>query len=500
MEKKERVALIIPPSCFLASEKVLVSLGILRVAAVLEAEGYPVEVLDLNSISNYAKVASEYVSTTDAKIFGLTMTTPQFPAAKKVIEAIRLAKPEAHIICGGPHVTTTCASHKREKKLGIDGRGTRAFRQLLSLADCLVSGDGERAIFVAINKDAPPVVDADELDSPLFIQAPELASYPFPARHLIQLSDYAYQIDGVSATSIVSQMGCPFGCIFCGARLSPSFRKVRIRPIENVLAEIREIYEVYGYRGLNFLDDELDVNVNFTSDLLKMARLRDELKVEFRCRGFLKAELLTEPMAKAMYEVGFRSTLIGFESADPRILINIKKRATVSDNTRALEILKSQKIQCKALLSIGHPGESQESIEATKDWVIKMQPDDADLTLIQPYPSTPIFDMAVENSNKKGEWVYTAANGDKLYMQDIQFDQQPLYYKGVPGSYEAFIRTDFLTSEELVKLRDWAEREIREKLNIPYYPVTPSSAFEHSMGQGFPNSILRSSASSFVAS
>lgn len=492
MERK-RVALIIPPSCHLASEKVLVSLGILRVAAVLEQAGHTVEVLDLNSVSNFATVAAAFAQDSQAEVFGLTVTTPQLPAARTVARAIRSVRPETRIICGGPHITTTCASFKREKKLGIRGRAHTALSQLLEMSHCLVSGDGERAVFVALQKDAPAIVDADDLDSDLFLQAPELANYPFPARHLIQLSDYKYKIDGVDATSIVSQLGCPFGCAFCGARLSPSFRKIRIRPIDNVLAEIREIHDRWGYRGLNFLDDELDVNPNFTRDLTKIAKLRDELKTDFRCRGFLKAELITEPMARAMYEVGFRTVLIGFESGDPRILLNIKKRATVEDNTRAMEICHKVGLKVKALLSVGHPAESAESIERTKDWVISVQPADADLTVIQPYPSTPYWDMAVESEKEKGTWVYTAANGDRLYMQEVNFAEEALYYKGIPGDYRAFIHTDFVSSDEIVKLRDEAEKEIREQLGIPYYPVTPPSAYEHSMGQGFPPNILKSS-------
>ena len=50
--------------------------------------------------------------------------------------------------------------------------------------------------------------------------------------------------------------------------------------------------------------------------------------------------------------------LIGFESGSPRILRNINKKATVDDNTRAVEAAHRAGLKVKALMSIGHPGES----------------------------------------------------------------------------------------------------------------------------------------------
>lgn len=46
------VALMIPPSAFLLDERVFVSLGILKVAAVLERHGHKVSVLDLSGVAN----------------------------------------------------------------------------------------------------------------------------------------------------------------------------------------------------------------------------------------------------------------------------------------------------------------------------------------------------------------------------------------------------------------------------------------------------------------
>lgn len=890
MEKKERVAIILPPSPHLCDERVFPQLGPLRVAGALIQAGISVDVIDCSGFSNYTNIVERYISSNDTEIFAIGCTTSQLKNAEDIIKTIRNHKPEAKVILGGVHVTTACSSYKRERKLGKPSRGTKAFMHLLTLADTVVSGDGERAVQLAIRPDSPPLIDADDPNSPLFLQTGEVADFDFPKRELIDLDSYHYWIDGVRSTSIVGQLGCPFQCIaddvtigtssglyypdeiarneinicpeghihtlgqfqggrivynghrdtikitlknalgisltpdhpilavdkekliwksadslkeddwialsadqneiteecdlkppsftpqrtarikrkvqcpaklteevawitglliadgsipsdgrpaihfavkprvqekliecirfcfgdipavlapfsttdkikqiwlhspivrgffeqslgvdckdklrvpylirkspkrivrafidgllggdgyfksrghpyigtkshlfaqelaqlaiwcgwgatinfsmpdpkghrharviicedrcwtrehggkpcltvaiplnnrriyrsrksgllhwrtatghgpgalrssvrelepkhplivgkyiycqvktiipsgikrvfdigvpgaeqfgagaitvhnctFCGARLSPSFRRMRLRPIDNLIAEVEHIYDTWGIRGLFHLDDELNASKTLMNYLAEFRKLQDRLGVEFRCRGFLKSELITKEQAKALYDTGFRNVLIGFENAHPRILANIRKMATVEDNTRAMDICQNAGLKVKALLSIGHAAESFESIEATKDWILKVRPDDFDLTIVQPYLSTPIFDEAVEFDGKPGIWVYTAKSGDRLYMEDISFSENPLYYKGIPGDYKAFVYTDYISSEDLVRMRDETEKELRAKLNIPFYKITPQSNLEASMGQ-LPGYIYRSS-------
>src|ERR1700733_8819069 len=83
------ICLIIPPSIFLLDERVFMTLGILRVAAVLERSGIPVEVLDLSGIVNYREAAQFHARQTTSTIFGMTSTTPQMPAATIIAEALR---------------------------------------------------------------------------------------------------------------------------------------------------------------------------------------------------------------------------------------------------------------------------------------------------------------------------------------------------------------------------------------------------------------------------
>ena len=80
-----------------------VSLGILKVAAVCEEAGIPVELLDLSGVENYLDALEAHLQTSPARHFGLTATTPQMPATARVIQKIREVRPRDRIILGGPH-------------------------------------------------------------------------------------------------------------------------------------------------------------------------------------------------------------------------------------------------------------------------------------------------------------------------------------------------------------------------------------------------------------
>lgn len=491
------ICLITPPSVFLADEKVFPNLGILKVAAVLERSGHIVEHVDASGIQGYEQAVTDHAKSTTASLFGITATTPQMPSVSHIVRALREARPDARIILGGPHITLVCAALKKEKKLGMHGRATRAYAKLESMFDVLVAGDGEDAIFLAIQPDSPKYIDADNPAVDLFLTNERLNELPWPARHLIDMESYRYFIESARSYSLIGQLGCCFGCRFCGGRESPMLRRIRTRTTSNIVGEVRHLHDAYGAKGIMFYDDELNVSPAMIELMNGIADLQSEIGVAFKLRGFIKSQLFTDEQAKAMYRAGFRWILVGFESGSERILSNIRKKADRADNTRCMEIAHRHGLKVKALMSIGHAGESAETIQETKDWLLEVRPDDFDATCITVYPGTPYGDMAVQTL--PNVWTFTCPeNGDKLHSYEVDFMEEGGYYKGRVGDYRSFVYTDHLSSKELVKLRDELEGDVRAKLNIPFNPTAAARKYEHSMGQGLPDYILRTSNASRV--
>lgn len=486
------VCFVIPPSPFLLDERVFMSLGVLKVAAVLEKSGIPVEVLDLSGIQNYEEVFRHHVRLSTATRFGFTATTPQMPQAAALAKILKQVRPEARSILGGPHPTLTYAAVKKERLRHCQGRAGRALRQMEEIFDVLVCGDGEKAIFYSLREDSSGVVDSDDPKSALFLTNETLNETPFPARHLVDVESYHYQIDGERAISLIAQLGCPFQCGFCGGRNSPMLRRVRTRTTENVVSEMVHLYKEYGVKGFMMYDDELNVNPKMIELMEAIYEAQNRLGVEWKLRGFVKSQLFTLDQGRALYRAGFRWLLTGFESGSPRILENINKRATRDENTRCMSFARESGLKVKALMSIGHPGESLETLAETEGWLLENRPEDFDITIITPYPGSPYYDDAVE---EEGHYTYSyEKTGDKLFMKEVDYFKTADYYKGSPdGGYTSYVWTETLRPETLVSQRDRMERGVRGTLGIPFNHAGPAQRFEHSMGQGLPETILRKS-------
>jgi radical SAM superfamily enzyme YgiQ (UPF0313 family) len=491
----QTVCLIIPPSPFLLDERVFPFLGPLKVGASLRKRGWRVEMVDLSGIKNYVDAVKDHVPVSGARFFGITATTPQFPAAVQIAKAIRSASKNARVILGGTHATLTVAGVRYEKSKERRGRAHKAYAQLEEHFDVIVAGDGEETIFLACRDNAPKLIDADSRDSPYFLTDETLDQTPFPARDLIDLWSYHYTIDGESATTLIAQLGCPYKCGFCAGRSSPMLRNIRMRSDENVVEEMKLLYQTYGYKAFMLYDDELNVNTSMIELMQKIAKTQRDLGVEWKLRGFVKSERLNDAQAEALHEAGFRQLLVGFESGSPRILENIQKIATQENNTRCMDIARKHGLKVKALMSLGHPGESKDTINETRKWLEDVVPSDFDATVITPYPGSPYYDQALPTVLTSGEtvWTYTCKNGDQLHQVEVDYALESDYYKGDPNDgYVSHVWTNDLEARDLVRLRDELESGVRQKLNIPFNPSAPAALYEHSMGQtALPPRILR---------
>jgi len=477
------------------------SLGILTISAVLEEEGYDVDFLDLSGIKNFLEPLGNYIDLNpNVDTYCITSTTPQLPLVKKINDFIK--KNGKRVIAGGPHFTLINSAAKKEQKKGIAGRAIRALKNLKEVFHTIVCGDGELAVFHALKGER--FVDADDRNSPLFLSNEGFTKTPFPARHLIDIDSYNFHIEGKKGLSLIGQLGCPFMCGFCSGRNSPTFRKIRTRSIDNVMAEIQQMHKTWGIEAFTFYDDELNVTKTLPDLLRLLIGYQKKHNTKFNFRGCIKSELFNEEQAELMYEAGFKKLLVGFESGSPKILDNINKRASMEDNTRCIEIGRKYGIELKALMSIGHPGESKETIDETKRWLKEVRPSEFDVTIITVIPGSPYYDDASLVSyggcvgadivdQDDNVWVYQAPRTkDKLYSIEVDNLVEFEYYKGIPGEYNAFVFTDFLSRKDLVRYRDEIDIEITKFLGHTRNTSIEARLYEHSMGM-LPNFILRSS-------
>lgn len=407
------VLLINPRSEFLVDSRTFPPLGLLYLAAALEANGHTCAVVDL--------AFNSPLEGHNPDLIGIMCLTPHYPQMQALLLKLRLLYPHIPVAVGGPHFSTVPADGAR---LG---------------ADVTVKGDGEEMIVQIAN---------GQWQRGSVMQSPggivDVNAHPFPARHLLPITDYRYQIAGLPATTAITQRGCPYECSFCCHW--EGYRKVRLRHTDNVVTEVRHL-KALGFGGIQYYDDELNLNHKRTIEVCEA--IKDE---KIRWRAFVKSNCFNEAQAKAFAESGCWELCTGVESGSDAILKTIQKKATVADNTRARRLCRDHGLRFKAFAMVGHPGETRETAYATRDWLIENEVDEFNLSLFTPYLGTPNYEHPERFD---------------LQFDKLDYSQAEYFYRGKPGEYQSHARTQALSGEELARLRDEIEDEVRDKLGLP---------------------------------
>jgi len=452
-----KIGFINPPSEFLIDQRVFLSLGVLRVATSLQKK-YDVRFLDLSNETFYNDRIKEYIEKNDLDVICITATTPQI---QRVYEFCQYIKNnfDVKIVLGGPHVTLMHSSLGK----GSDDVWKICkvhFDELEGCVDTIVIGDGEYAIYDAIESDKK-LINSEE-NAALYIQSDNYDDIAIPNRNFLDLSSYRYVIDDKKSTNLISQMGCPYRCLFCSGRSSSSYNRIRKRSIGNIISEIDILYKVYGYEGFMFYDDELNLNKSdFNELLLKLIDYQDSNGVDFNLRGFTRSNLLDAHQAGLMYKAGFKWLLVGFESGSDRILQNMNKGCTVEDNTKCFDIARDNGLKVKALMSIGHPGESASTIKESLGWLRMVKPEETDISIISVYPGSEYFNKSTLINNEVLRYTANGTN-DSLYIKNIDFLKESNFYKSSEDGYVSFVHTDHLDREAIVEQRSIMEKEIKK--------------------------------------
>jgi radical SAM superfamily enzyme YgiQ (UPF0313 family) len=351
-------------------------------------------------------------------------------------EILKRENPRAKTIIGGAHPS---AVHSLIKAGQLDDPNIPPLEKF----DYIVVGEGERMDITSLEKGwnmEPLMRDINELD--------------IPDRSLIDIASYKYELKGDFATTVMSQRGCPFSCSFCCGRDVDMYRRVRSKSPEKILEELDYLNSEFGFSSFMWFDDEVNVN----SPRLKA--LSGQLqKRSYSHRGFVRSDLLVRNPETLDYlaDAGFVELCSGVESGSAEILDRVGKGTTPEINSEEAQMIMNKGIDYKSFTIIGHPGETYEDIEKTKDWIRNNRPDGFDVTILTPYPGSRLYDHSKPSSRHEGfdrEW-----NG--LFFKRIDYSSEASFYKGKSGEYVCNVRTDELKPEDLLKIRDDIDTELR---------------------------------------
>ena len=191
--------------------------------------------------------------------------------------------------------------------------------------------------------------------------------------------------------------GCAHRCSFCAS--SVYFKAHHYcRPVPDVIREIQS----QKRKLLFFVDDNIVCNREKAKELF---RALIPLKIRWVSQGSM--DMLQDPeLMELMVKSGCLGLVIGFESISPDCIADMHKytnKKAASEMYRE-EIAKLRKwgLQTWAAFTVGHDGDTIESIRATCDFAIKNKFTFAAFNILMPYPNTPLY----EKLQREGRLLY----------------------------------------------------------------------------------------------
>lgn len=421
--KKENIRkyLINPPSPFLIDEKVFPNLGLISLAT-----SQNLDIIDFSGDKNFEETAKKI----RGDWFGFYSTTPQFPMTYKIFKEIKKNNPDAKFIIGGPHASAVYNLDKED----VNKKSIEEF-------DFIFVGEAEKEFEIKDKYTFSKVIK-------------NIDDVKIPDRNKVNIQEYHYDLLGRKATTIMTQRGCPFQCIFCSGREVDMYRKVRQHSPERILEEMDYLKSEFGYNAFMWYDDEININPKRLEDIAKLLKKRDYIH-----RGFVRSDLIVKNPKTIDYlaDMNFIELCFGVESGSDRILKIIDKGTNYEMNLKAIELIKERGIKTKIFTIIGLPDERYEDVMLTKKWIEEAKPDGFDMTILNPYPGSKIYNLSKPTNEMKGYGFEYKG----VFFNKIDFANEDSFYKGKPGEYSCFIRTKSLTSEDIIKLRDNIEKDLR---------------------------------------
>jgi anaerobic magnesium-protoporphyrin IX monomethyl ester cyclase len=207
---------------------------------------------------------------------------------------------------------------------------------------------------------------------------------------------------------------CPFSCAFCGFPARAG--KYKYLDVEHVEQELNAIREIGTVTTVTFIDDTFNVPKARFKEMLRMM-IRNQYGLKWNC--FYRSDHGDEEAIELMGEAGCEGVFLGVESGSDAMLERMNKTARRKDYRFAIPLLRDAGISTYASLIIGFPGETNETVQETIDFIEESQPDFFRAQLWYCDPLTPIWEEREKYSIKGSGFSWSHRTMDSEMACDL---------------------------------------------------------------------------------
>jgi radical SAM superfamily enzyme YgiQ (UPF0313 family) len=366
-----RVLLIEPRSCWIG-----LNIALAYLAAALKQAGIEVKVLDLANHRQWdqEQMVRKMIESYKPDLIGIALFYISYYQAKEMVETIKNCS-DIPVVIGGPQMLI------EQKQIMHDMPGL----------DYAVIGDGEKTIVElceAINGQRDPA-DIENLmyrnngqivrnkDRELDMDIDRL---PFP--------DYEpFGLEQITTYSILTSRGCPYHCTYC-FRSTPKWRP---RSPENIIEELKLAVEKYKTKEFAIMDDSFNAIPQRVEDFCDLLE-ESGMNLKWRCAG-VRADKLSDSLAKRMRQAGCYAINIGVETLDPDLYKVLDRRMLMEDVINGIKILKKHNFHTLTYCMMGIPGDTKERTWGTFKKLRALGVDYPKFSLLLPFPGTRMHEI-----------------------------------------------------------------------------------------------------------
>lgn len=344
----------------------------------------------------------------------VAITTTVYTTARPVIEVVEFVRehcPDTTIVVGGPHIFNTCSDN--------DG-DTRDFLLSEMGADIYVfDSQGELTLsrlMLALRSPSPDLSVVPNLfystdGGSTFEETPRQIENNDIDESIINWS--LFERDYITPFAWMrTARSCAFSCAFC--RYPALGGALVLNSIDLLEHQLRHLNEI-GVKHIYFIDDTFNVPLPRFKDLCRMM-IRNKFDITwtsyFRCSN---ADDETFDLIK---QAGCVAVFAGIESGDQQVLKNMNKKALIRTYKHGLAMLAERDIMVYASFILGFPGETQESVQNTIDFIQETAPTFYSAEAYFHDPKVPIQERADEFELRGSGYSWSHATMDWQEAQD----------------------------------------------------------------------------------
>jgi radical SAM superfamily enzyme YgiQ (UPF0313 family) len=276
----------------------------------------------------------------------------------------------------------------------------------------------------------------------------DLDSLPMPARHLLPMAKYRSAVGAAKrkpATSVLATRGCPGRCTFCYRIFG---NRLRCRSGSEVAEEVKLLQDQFKIREICFYDD------TFTAvrpEVHAFCQGIEDLKIDLTWSCFTRVDTYDEETFRMMKAAGCHQVMVGVESASPTILKNVNKRIDLDEIEHVIRSMQKCGLRVRTAFMLGTPGETEETMEESIRFAIRLNPDLVQFNVSTPFPGTEMFEWAEKNHYLlTTDWDDYDLSRPVMRLPTVEPDVVERYYRQAHRRF--FLRPRFLL-KRLVGIR-----------------------------------------------